>query len=183
MILRPASIVSALLAAASCGPRLDAEEVRKGRQLEVGDPAPEFSLVSSEGEPVTLAGLGGKAVVIYFYPKDETPGCTKEACSFRDNMDRFQELGVVVLGISLDTSESHEKFKKAHRLNFPLLSDPEGKAVTAYGAWKAGAGRLSALSIDRSTFVIDADGKVARIWRSVSVSGHADEVLEFVETL
>ncbi len=180
--MRMAAMITAL-ALAACGPRLDAKEVAQGRQIAVGDEAPGFQLVSSEGEAVSLADMRGRPVVLYFYPKDETPGCTKQACSFRDNMEKFEELGAAVLGISLDTTESHEKFKKAHKLNFPLLSDPEGRTVTAYGAWRAGSKRLSALSIDRSTFVIDSQGVIRKIWRKVDVVGHADEVLAFVETL
>lgn len=175
--------VALLLALAACGPRLNIEEVDRGRQIRVDDEAPDFTLTSSENETVTLSELRGRIVVLYFYPKDETPGCTKEACSFRDNMEKFDSLSAVVLGISLDTAKSHEKFTKAHKLNFPLLSDPDGKTATAYGAWKKGSTRRSALSIDRSTFVIDGEGTVRWIWRDVGVVGHADEVLEFVETL
>ena len=180
--MRIASIAT-ILVLASCGPRLDAKEVAQGRQIAAGDPAPDFTLVSSEGEEIALQDLRGRPVVLYFYPKDETPGCTKQACSFRDNMEQFEALDAAVLGISLDSTESHVKFKKAHRLNFPLLSDPQGRTVTAYGAWKAGSKRLSALSIDRSTFVIDGEGVIRRIWRDVDVVGHADEVLAFVESL
>jgi peroxiredoxin Q/BCP len=172
-----------LALAAACGPRLDPKEISKGREIAVGDTAPGFTLRSSEGQEVTLGDLRGKNVVIYFYPKDETPGCTKQACSFRDNMEEFEKTGTAVLGISLDTTESHQKFKKAHMLNFPLLSDPDGGTITAYGAWKPGSARLSALSIDRSTFVIDEEGKVLRIWRQVDVVGHADEVLDFILSL
>ncbi|MBW2263304.1 MAG: peroxiredoxin [Deltaproteobacteria bacterium] len=171
------------LALASCGPRLDAKEVAQGRRIAAGDQAPDFTLASSEGDEVSLEDLRGRPVVLYFYPKDETPGCTKQACSFRDNMEEFEKLDATVLGISLDTTESHEKFKKSHRLNFPLLSDPGGRAVTAYGAWKARSKRLSAFSIDRSTFVIDTEGVIRRIWRDVDVAGHADEVLAFVKTI
>ncbi len=172
-----------VLTAAACGPRPDPEMVKKGLAIAEGDKAPDFTLASDGGESVTLSALLGKAVILYFYPKDETPGCTKEACSFRDNMKLFEEMGVHVLGISLDTRESHDKFKKAHMLNFPLLSDPEGEAVTAYGAWKSKGSRVSALSINRSTFAIDASGVIRKIWRNVSVSGHADEVLAFAKTL
>jgi peroxiredoxin Q/BCP len=180
--MRSAAIMVAL-ALASCGPRLDAREVAQGRQIAVGDQAPGFTLVSSEGEEISLEDMRGGPVVLYFYPKDETPGCTKQACSFRDNMEEFEKRDTSVLGISLDTTESHAKFKKAHRLNFPLLSDPGGRTVTAYGAWKAGSTRLSAFSIDRSTFVIDGEGIIRKIWRKVDVVGHADEVLAAVEAL
>jgi peroxiredoxin Q/BCP len=173
----------ACLLAAACGPRLHPEEVSQGRRIAVGDPAPGFTLASTEGGEVSLESVAGKVVVLYFYPRDETPGCTKEACSFRDSMSEFEKLGTVVLGISLDARESHEKFKKAHMLNFPLLADPDGRTITAYGAWKPGAGRRAALSVDRSTFVIDADGLIRRIWRDVDVIGHSDEVLAFVRTL
>jgi len=151
-----------------------------GRALEVGSPAPDFSLVSSEAETWTLSELEGGPVVIYFYPKNETPGCTAQACSFRDNHEAFEELGVTLLGISLDSEESHQKFKASHRLNFPLLSDPDGIVHSLYGAWKEESTWLSPMSVDRSTFVVDSDGVIRKIWRKVDVVGHADEVLEFV---
>jgi len=181
----PRQIVNglAMLAAAGCGPRIDTEEAGKGRSLAAGDEAPEFTLESSDGETFVLGALRGRIVVLYFYPKDETPGCTKEACSFRDSMEAFGEMNVAVLGVSLDSKESHDKFKKAHKLNFPLLSDPDGRVTTAYGAWKQGSKRGGALAVDRSTFAIDREGKIARIWRGVDVIGHSDEVLAFVRTL
>ncbi len=119
----------------------------------------------------------------HFYPKDETPGCTKQACSFRDNHEKFTELGAVILGISLDSTESHAKFTKNQMLNFPLLSDPDGSVHTAYGAWKQGSTKAWAMADDRSTFVIDREGIVRKICRDVKVTGHADEVLAFVTTL
>jgi peroxiredoxin Q/BCP len=121
-------------------------------------------------------------VVLYFYPKDDTPGCTKEACAFRDAESEMKKLGVVVLGISKDDMKSHEKFGQKYNLNFPLLSDPEGKIIAAYGAWKENSifGR-TALGVNRSTFVIDREGIVRKVWRNVSVKGHSKAVLEFIE--
>jgi len=150
----------------------------------VGEPAPSFQGVTEEGQPVSLEDLRGKTVVLYFYPKDDTPGCTLEAKGFRDLQRSFQEAGAVVLGVSRDAPESHRKFRKKYDLNFGLLSDPEGRIHDAYRAFKEGSvfGR-SALGVDRSTFVIGPDGTLLREWRSVDPSGHAEEVLRFVQGL
>ncbi len=144
----------------------------------VGEKAPDFTLLADDGRKVSLKGLRGKKVVLYFYPKDDTPGCTAEACSFRDNLGRVTTKGAVVLGVSRDDTASHGKFRDKYHLNFPLLSDDEGSVTEAYGVWKKKNlyGR-SFMGIERTTFLIDEDGKVARIWPRVKVDGHTDEVL------
>ena len=144
----------------------------------VGEKAPDFTLPADDGRPVSLNGFQGKKVVLYFYPKDDTPGCTKEACGFRDNLARVTTKGAVVLGVSRDDAKSHMKFKDKYDLNFPLLSDVDGKVTTAYGVWKKKNmyGR-EYFGIERTTFLIDEGGKIARIWPKVKVEGHTDEVL------
>ena len=131
-----------------------------------------------------LSDLKGQPVVLYFYPKDDTPGCTKEACAFRDRKDELTQLGAVVLGISPDTVESHVKFSEKFDLNFPLLADKDHKVAEKYGAWreKNRYGKVS-MGIQRSTFVIDAEGKVAKTWKAVKVDGHDAKVLEIVRGL
>lgn len=153
-------------------------------ELKAGMPAPDFTAPSSEGGTVSLHDFKGKVVVLYFYPKDNTPHCTKEACSFRDGQAQLRALGAVVLGVSKDSLDSHHAFTKKYSLNFPLLSDPEGKIITEYGSWKKGSifGK-TALGLDRSTFVIDREGIIRKIWRGVDVSNHEAEVLAFVKTL
>ena len=141
--------------------------------------APDFTLPTDDGGAVALADLRGKPVVLYFYPKDDTPGCTKEACAFRDRAADLAELGAAVLGVSPDDVDSHREFKDKFSLNFPLLAD-EGHAVAErYGAWreKNMYGKKS-MGIQRSTFLIDADGKVRKVWKSVKVDGHDDKVLQ-----
>lgn len=152
--------------------------------LAVGDKAPDFTLPTDNDGSVTLSQLKGKPVVIYFYPKDDTPGCTKEACGFRDNMARLQKNGVTVIGISKDSAKKHDKFKEKYDLNFPLASDEDCKVCEAYGSWveKSMYGRKY-MGIDRSTFLIDAKGKLAKIWRKVKVTGHVDDVLQAIEEL
>jgi len=144
----------------------------------VGEKAPDFTLPADDGRPVSLNGFQGKKVVLYFYPKDDTPGCTKEACGFRDNLARVTTKGAVVLGVSRDDAKSHMKFKDKYDLNFPLLSDVDGKVTTTYGVWKKKNmyGR-EYFGIERTTFLIDEGGKIARIWPKVKVEGHTDEVL------
>ncbi|MFP4114544.1 MAG: thioredoxin-dependent thiol peroxidase [Spirochaetota bacterium] len=146
--------------------------------LQVGDTAPEFTLSNEAGETVSLSDYAGKKVVVYFYPKDDTSGCTKEACSFRDNHDRFLEKGAVVIGISADTEESHAKFKSKYDLPFYLLADPERKAISAFGAWgeKKMYGKAYE-GIIRSTFVVDESGTIVKAWPKVKPDEHADEVL------
>jgi peroxiredoxin Q/BCP len=146
--------------------------------LAVGKKAPAFALESSEGGKVKLADFAGKPVVVYFYPRDNTPGCTTEAEGFRDAYAKFKKLGVAVVGVSKDSIASHCKFRDKYKLSFPLLSDPDGKMIEAYGAWgdKVMAGRKYK-GIIRSTVLIDGDGKVTQHWPKVSVKGHVDEVL------
>ena len=148
---------------------------------DVGDKAPAFSLEDQSGKTVKLSDFKGKKVVLYFYPKDDTPGCTKEACAFRDEHSALLKAGAVVLGVSPDSEASHAKFAGKYKLPFPLLVD-EGHAVSEkYGAWgeKSMYGRKF-MGITRSTFLIDGSGKVARVWPKVKVDGHVDEVLEAI---
>ena len=150
----------------------------------VGAKAPEFSLQSDSGETVTLAGLKGKPVVLYFYPKDDTPGCTVEACEFRDTWADVKKTGAVVLGVSPDDVKSHEKFKTKFNLPFPLLADENHAVAEAYGAW--GEKSMYGKTYDgilRTTFVIGPDGKIARVFEKVKPKGHAAEVLEAVREL
>jgi peroxiredoxin Q/BCP len=144
-----------------------------------GQPAPDLELESDTGERVKLADFRGKTVVLYFYPKDDTPGCTTEACEFRDTYDRFREQGVEVIGVSPDPVKSHQKFKSKHELPFPLLADPEHKLAEAYGVWgeKKYMGRKY-MGINRSTFVIDPEGKVAKAMVGIKPAGHAAQILE-----
>ncbi len=150
----------------------------------VGKKAPAFALESSEGGKVKLSDLAGKVVVVYFYPRDNTPGCTLEAQDFRDAVPAFKKLGAMVLGVSKDSIASHCKFRDKYGLSFPLLSDPEGKVLEAYGAWgdKVMYGKKMK-GVIRSTVLIDRDGKVAKHWPKVSVKGHVDEVVEAVKAL
>lgn len=146
--------------------------------LKPGDRAPDFELSSSDGKPVRLSALKGKSVVLYFYPADDTPGCTKEACSFRDNLPKFKKLDAVVLGVSSDSLKSHERFIDKYSLNFTLLSD-EGLSVhRLYDTWKLkhNYGR-DYWGTERSTFVIDESGRIKAIFRRVKVDGHEGEVL------
>ena len=140
--------------------------------VEEGKPAPDFELESDSGETVRLSDLRGKPVVLYFYPKDDTPGCTRQACGIRDSWGEFQRAGAEVLGISADSQASHERFKSKYSLPFTLLADPERQLGEPYGVAQEGKS-----SYERSTFVIDADGNVARVLRRVNPDSHADEVL------
>lgn len=146
--------------------------------LEVGDRAPDFKAPSNTEETISLNQFRGKKIVLYFYPKDNTSGCTKEACSFRDNMLRLKRKQTVVLGVSPDSVASHEKFAAKHELPFPLISDPEHEIAEAYGVWveKSMYGRKY-MGIQRATFVIDEKGKLRAIFSKVKVAGHVDEVL------
>lgn len=152
--------------------------------IEVGKKAPAFTLAASDGTQVKLADLAGQIVVLYFYPRDNTPGCTVEAEGFRDALPALTKLGAVVLGASKDTIASHVKFRDKFTLGFELLSDPDGKVLEAYGAWgdKVMYGRKMQ-GIIRSTVVIDAAGKIAAHWPKVSVKGHVDQVVEAVRKL
>jgi peroxiredoxin Q/BCP len=146
--------------------------------LKPGAKAPDFSLPADDGSAVSLAGLRGKRVVLYFYPKDDTSGCTKEACEFRDNWKEVQKTGAVVLGVSPDPIDSHRKFKQKYQLPFPLLADTDHSVATAFHAWgeKSMYGRKYH-GILRTTFLIDPEGRIGRIFEKVRPAGHAAEVL------
>jgi len=147
--------------------------------LQENDVAPDFSLPSDRGETVTLSSFRGKKVVVYFYPKDNTPGCTREACSFRDAYDEFLGKGAVVIGISPDTASSHDRFRARYGLPFYLLSDRDHAVAERYGAWgeKTSFGKKT-VGILRSTFVVGEDGRIVKVFPRVSPEGHAQEVLE-----
>ena len=147
-----------------------------------GAEAPDFTLESDSGETVSLSQLRGKPVVLYFYPKDDTPGCTTEACEFRDAWAEVKQTGAVVLGVSPDTAASHQKFKSKFRLPFPLLADPDHKVAERYGAWgeRSMYGRKFQ-GILRTTFVIGADGRIKKVFERVKPKGHAAEVLESLQ--
>lgn len=146
--------------------------------LELNQPAPDFTLPATGNQTITLSALKGKPVVLYFYPRDNTPGCTNEAIAFRDLYDQFTALGAVILGLSRDSVASHEKFKAKFSLPFDLVSDPDEVACQAYDVMrnKTMYGK-PVRGIERSTFLIDADGNIAAIWRKVKVDGHAEAVL------
>lgn len=152
--------------------------------LEPQDLAPDFTLPRDGGTELSLSALRGKAVVLFFYPRDDTPGCTKESIGFSEALEAFQAAGAEVVGISRDTVAKHEKFIAKHGLTVPLVSDAETTVCEAYGTWveKNMYGKKS-MGIERSTFLIDAEGKIAKIWRKVKVPGHVDEVLEAVKSL
>ena len=147
--------------------------------VEEGKPAPDFELTSDEGQTVRLSELRGQPVVVYFYPRDDTPGCTAQACGIRDNYEAFGERGATVLGISPDDESSHVKFKQKYGLPFTLLADPDHRVADDYGVWgeRSMYGKTYR-GIERSTFVIDADGNVAKIMRRVKPDTHAQQVLE-----
>ncbi|WPD19383.1 thioredoxin-dependent thiol peroxidase [Thermaerobacter composti] len=145
----------------------------------VGDVAPDFALVDHRGETVRLSDFRGRKVVLYFYPKDDTPGCTREACRFRDDYQRLQEAGAVVLGVSPDPVESHVKFREKYGLPFPLLSDPDHQVAERYGVWKEKRmfGRTY-WGIDRTTFVIDEEGRIVKVIRGVKPEEHPQRALK-----
>jgi peroxiredoxin Q/BCP len=147
--------------------------------IEEGKPAPDFELQSDTGEIVKLSDLKGRPVVLYFYPKDDTPGCTVEACEFRDSYDVFRERGAEIIGVSPDDVASHGKFKSKYELPFTLLADPEHEVAEKYGVWaeRNSYGKKS-MGIKRSTFIIDSDGNVARAMMGIKPAGHASEVLD-----
>ena len=147
--------------------------------VEEGSRAPDFELATDGGERVKLSELRGKPVVLYFYPKDDTPGCTAQACEIRDEWSRFRERGAVVLGVSPDDEASHARFREKYSLPFTLLADPDHAVAEEYGVWveKTNYGRKS-MGIERSTFLIDPEGNVAKVLRRVKPEGHADKVLE-----
>src|SRR5437773_9566595 len=152
--------------------------------IQEGKAAPAFTLADAKGKEVSLADFAGRNVILYFYPRDDTPGCTKEACAFRDRHGEIDALGAKVLGISPDTADSHGKFRDKHRLSFPLLADPDHAVAEKYGAWreKNMYGKKS-MGIQRSTFLIDADGIVRKVWPRVSVDGHDEAVIAAVHEL
>ena len=149
------------------------------KAVEKGSPAPDFTLASDQGGDVTLSALRGNKVVLYFYPKDDTPGCTIQACDFRDAQPTFAGLDAVVLGVSADSVESHGKFREKFGLTFPLLADEDHAVCEAYGVWKEKSmyGRTF-MGIERSTFLIDEDGVVIEVWRKVTAKGHAEMLVE-----
>jgi peroxiredoxin Q/BCP len=151
---------------------------------DTGDAAPDFTLPSDDGSRISLKDLRGKNVVLYFYPKDDTPGCTTESCDFRDRVESFGEMDAVVIGVSKDSLKSHGKFRDKYGLNFPLLSDENGEVCAKYGVWKEKSmyGKKY-MGIERSTFIIDKKGKIAKSWRKVSVTDHAKEVQDTVSKL
>jgi peroxiredoxin Q/BCP len=152
--------------------------------LKEGDPAPAFSGTVNGGGTVSLKEFKGRPLVLYFYPKDDTPGCTKEACAFRDEFDRFQKAGAAILGVSTDPAASHDKFVAKYRLPFPLLADPERNVVQAYGVWgeKTFMGR-NYQGTFRVTFLIGPDSRIRKIWTTVKPEDHADEVLEAIAAI
>ena len=149
-----------------------------------GDAAPAFTLETDSGETLSLADLKGKKVVLYFYPKDDTPGCTKEAIAFTEDMAKFKRAGATVIGVSKDSVAKHRKFKDKHGLKVALGADESGEVVESYGVWveKSMYGKKY-MGIERSTFLIDADGVVRTVWRKVKVPGHSAAVLEAVKAL
>ena len=154
------------------------------KQLRIGQKAPAFSLPNQDGKIMRLADFKGKKVVLYFYPKDDTPGCTKESCAFRDGLDEIDASGAVVLGISGDSVDSHKKFVKKFNLNFPLLSDETKTVLQAYGVWKEKSlyGR-NFMGVERTTFIIDEQGKLDDIFPKVKVDGHLEEVLAELDVM
>jgi thioredoxin-dependent peroxiredoxin len=150
--------------------------------VQEGKPAPEFELTSDSGERVRLSDFRGKPVVVYFYPRDDTPGCTAQACGIRDSYDAFGERGAVVLGISPDDESSHVKFKQKYGLPFTLLADPDHQVAERYGVWgERKAYGKTFMGIERSTFIVDPEGNVARVMRRVKPDTHAQNVLEALE--
>ncbi|AKP46162.1 MULTISPECIES: thioredoxin-dependent thiol peroxidase [Bacillus] len=150
--------------------------------LAIGEAAPDFELPASNGEKVKLSNFKGKNVVLYFYPKDMTPGCTTEACDFRDYHDEFSKLNAVILGISTDSLDKHKKFIEKYDLPFLLLADEDHQVCELYGVWKLKKNfGKEYMGIERSTFVIDQQGRLAKEWRKVKVKGHVEEALEFIK--
>ena len=147
--------------------------------LREGDTAPDFETRDERGNPVKLSDLRGQKVVLYFYPKDDTPGCTKEACSFRDNHQSYEDAGIKVLGVSLDTGESHQAFISKYNLPFTLLSDTDHSLSDAYGVYgEQSWGDKKYMGVARKTFLIDEEGKIKKIFDKVNVEAHADEVMQ-----
>jgi thioredoxin-dependent peroxiredoxin len=155
-----------------------------GEELAEGSVSPSFSLLDQDSQLLSSSSLAGRPYVLYFYPKDDTPGCTKEACDFRDSLARFGSRGIRVIGVSPDAVNSHARFRDKYGLNFTLLSDPDKELAQAYGVWvmKQNYGR-EYMGVSRSTFLVDGDGVVRRVWRGVRVPGHIDQVLERAQEL
>ncbi len=143
--------------------------------------APDFTTITDQGDSISLSNFKGKKVVLFFYPKDDTPGCTVEACNFRDNFATLNQLGIVVLGVSKDTQKSHEKFKEKYQLNFPLIVDDSAEICSKYDVLKEKSmfGKKY-MGIERTTFLIDEQGKIEKIWRNVKVDVHVEEIIEMV---
>ncbi len=150
--------------------------------LEIGQKAPAFSATDQDGKPVSLEEYRGRKVVIYFYPKDDTPGCTREACAFRDNLPNFQKTGVEVLGVSVDAEKAHRKFADKYQLPFRLVSDGEKQIVEAYGVWgkKKFMGR-EYMGTNRVTYLVDEQGNIEKVWPKVKPETHAAEILEWLQ--
>ena len=146
--------------------------------LTIGQRAPDFAVQTDGGTAASLSDFRGKKVVLYFYPKDDTPGCTKEACAFSEGLAKIKARGAVVLGASADSVKSHQRFKEKYRLGFPLLSDPDKALLKAYGVWKEKSmyGRTY-MGVERTTVIIDEQGRIAKVFPKVSVTGHYEEVL------
>ncbi|MBD1379672.1 thioredoxin-dependent thiol peroxidase [Metabacillus arenae] len=150
--------------------------------IEVGQNAPDFELAADNGEKVKLSDLKGRFVVLYFYPKDMTPGCTTQACDFRDLYTSFKELDAVILGVSPDPEVKHQKFKEKHDLPFTLLVDEDHAVAEKYGVWKLKKNfGKEYMGIERSTFIIDKEGKIVKEWRKVKVKGHVEEALQYIK--
>ena len=154
------------------------------KELKTGQAAPDFNLPVDGGGYISLAQFAGRKLVIFFYPKDDTPGCTTQSCGFRDQQKEFENAGVQVIGLSKDSVKSHEKFKAKHNLNFPLASDEHSDTCEKYGVWaeKSMYGKKY-MGIERTTFLIDEQGKIAQIWRNVKVPGHVEDVFKAAEGL
>lgn len=149
--------------------------------LQIGEKAPEFTLHANNGQEVSLTDFKGKNIILYFYPKDMTPGCTTEACDFRDQHEKFEELNAVILGISPDPISRHEKFIEKHGLPFLLLADEDHEAAEQYGVWKLKKNfGKEYMGIERSTFLINKEGNLVKEWRKVKVQGHVEEALEYL---
>jgi thioredoxin-dependent peroxiredoxin len=159
-------------------------EKKKGGAPAVGDRAPDFTLPTDGGGTIKLSDLKGKTVVLYFYPKDDTPGCTKEACGFSDSLPNFAKLKAEIIGVSRDSAASHDRFKKKYGLKFRLGSDADGKVSDAYGTWveKSMYGRTY-MGMERATYLIDAKGVIRQVWRKVKVPGHVEEVMAAIKAL
>lgn len=153
-------------------------------ELNINDKAPMFDMPTNNGKNISLSALSGKNIVLYFYPKDDTPGCTAQSQNFRDRLKEFEKLDTVIIGVSKDSVKSHEKFAEKYNINFPLASDENSKTCEDYGVWKEKINYgKSYMGIERSTFLIDKKGIIRQIWRKVKVEGHVDAVLEAAKKL